>query len=444
MSQERAIPGRAWWKSGVLYQIYLRSFADSNADGVGDLKGVIGHLDHLEWLGIDGIWLSPVTVSPNVDWGYDVADYLAVQPDLGTSDDLDRLVAEAEARGIRVLLDLVPNHTSDRHPWFRASRSSRTDPFRDWYVWADPGPEGDPPNNWASSCGGPAWTFDQATGQYYLHNHLPQQPDLNWWNEDVRDAFDGIMRFWLERGIAGFRLDVCNIIIKDALLRDNPPSTEDDDLDVQLLGQRPVYNCNRPEVHDVVRRWRKLADSFGSKPVLIGETPVPIESLAEFYGDGNDELHLAFNFPFINAELRADVLERVVEETEELLPQGSWPAWTASNHDVVRFPSRWAGGDARRARVGLFVLLCLRGTPVLYQGDEIGMCDTDLERDELKDPLGVMYWPAYAGRDARVRPCRGATAPVAGSPVPVFSRGCPSATPRRATSSSNAQTRDPS
>ena len=403
MSQEPATQGPPWWKSGVLYQIYLRSFSDSNADGIGDLNGVIGHLDHLEWLGIDGIWLSPVTLSPNVDWGYDVADYVALQPDIGTLEELDRLVAEAGKRGIRVLLDLVPNHTSDEHPWFKASRSSRTDSMRDWYVWADPGPEGTPPNNWASSCGGPAWTLDQVTGQYYLHNHLPEQPDLNWWNEDVRDAFDGIMRFWLERGIAGFRIDVCNIIIKDALLRDNPPSTEDDDLDVQLLGQRPVYNCNRPEVHEVIRRWRKLADSFESKPVLIGETPVPIESLAGFYGDGTDELHLAFNFPFINTELSAAALERVVGETEALLPQGSWPAWTASNHDVVRFPSRWAGGDPRKARVALFALLCLRGTPVLYQGDEIGQCDALLSKDDLKDPLGVMYWP-YAGRDAARTP----------------------------------------
>ncbi len=408
-----------WWKSGVLYQIYLRSFADSNADGIGDIQGVIEHLEYLEWLGVDGIWLSPVTVSPNVDWGYDVSDFEAVQPELGTLGDLDRLVEEAAARDIRVLLDLVPNHTSDHHSWFEASRSSTTDRYRDWYVWADPGPAGVPPNNWASSCGGPAWTLDHATGQYYLHNHLPEQPDLNWWNEEVRDAFDGVMQFWFERGIAGFRLDVCNIIIKDALLRDNPPATEDDDLDVQLLGQRPVYNANRPEVHEVIRRWRRLADSYEAAPVLIGETPVPIASLADFYGSGSDELHLAFNFPFINAELSTDALRRVVEDTEALLPEGSWPAWTASNHDMARFASRWAGGDSQRARAALFMLLCLRGTPVLYQGDEIGLCDSELTREQLRDPLGVMYWPAYAGRDAARTPMPWRDAPGGGFTDPV-------------------------
>jgi alpha-glucosidase len=393
-----------WWRTGVIYQVYLRSFADSDGDGIGDLKGVIDHLDHLEWLGIDGIWLSPVTVSPNVDWGYDVADYEAVQPDLGTLDDLDRLVADALARDMRVILDLVPNHTSDQHPWFKASRSSRTDPLRAWYVWADPTVGGGPPNNWASSCGGPAWTLDRTTGQYYLHNHLPEQPDLNWWNEDVRAAFDGIMRFWLDRGIAGFRLDVCNIIIKDALLRDNPPSTDLDDLDVQLLGQRPVYNSNRPEVHDVIKRWRTLAESYESKPVLIGETPVPVESLAGFYGNGHDELHLAFNFPFISADLNASDLRRVVDATEAAIPSGSWPAWTASNHDMARFSSRWAGGDARKAKVALLMLLSLRGTPVLYQGDEIGLCDVEMAKEDLRDPLGVLYWPAYAGRDSARSP----------------------------------------
>jgi alpha-glucosidase len=403
-----------WWKSGVIYQVYLRSFADSNGDGIGDLQGVIDHLDHLEWLGVDGIWLSPVTVSPNVDWGYDVSDYEAVQPDLGRLDDLDRLVSEASSRNMRVLLDLVPNHTSDQHPWFRESRTSRTDPLRDWYVWADPAPGGGPPNNWASSCGGPAWTLDPATGQYYLHNHLPQQPDLNWWNENVCDAFDRVMRFWLDRGIAGFRLDVCNIIIKDALLRDNPPSTDEDDLDVQLLGQRPVYNCNRPEVHDVIKRWRRLAESYEPERVLIGETPVPIESLAEYYGNGNDELHLAFNFPFISAGLNTSELRRVVDSTEAILPPGSWPAWTASNHDMARFSSRWAGGDPRKARVALLLLLSLRGTPVLYQGDEIGLCDVQMTKDDLRDPLGVLYWPAYAGRDAARSPMPWCDAPGGG------------------------------
>ena len=251
MTSDVATP---WWRGGVLYQIYPRSFADSDADGTGDLQGIIDHLEYLEWLGVDGLWLSPITVSPNADWGYDVADYCAVQPDLGTMASFDRLVAEAIDRGIRVLLDLVPNHTSERHPWFVDSRSSRSADMRDRYVWADPKPDGSPPNNWVSSFGGPAWTLEPATGQYYLHNHLSEQPDLNWWNDEVRSVFDDILRFWLDRGVAGFRIDVCSGIVKDAQLRDNPPATEDDDFEAQLFGQRPVYNGNRPEVHRGIHR----------------------------------------------------------------------------------------------------------------------------------------------------------------------------------------------
>jgi alpha-glucosidase len=403
-----------WWKAGVLYQIYPRSFADSNGDGVGDLPGIIDHLDHLAWLGIDGIWLSPVTLSPNADWGYDVADFYAVQPDLGTADDLDRLIGEARRRGLRVLMDLVPNHTSVEHPWFVDSRSSRDSRHRSWYVWADPKPGGGPPNNWVSSFGGPAWTLDDTTGQYYLHNHLVDQPDLNWWNEEVRQAFDGIMTYWLDRGVSGFRIDVCNIIIKDALLRDNPPATEADPLDVQLFGQRPVYNGNRPEVHEVIRRWRALVDRYPDS-VLVGETPVePVEALAAYYGNGHDELHLAFNFPFISAPLAADEMRTIVEDVERVLPEGAWPVWTGSNHDMSRFASRWAGGHPARARVALVMLLCLRGTPVLYQGDEIGLPDAELTQDDLRDPLGVLYWPAYAGRDGMRTPMPWRDAPGGG------------------------------
>jgi alpha-glucosidase len=402
---EQTSPGKdPWWKSGILYQIYPRSFADTNGDGVGDLPGIIEHLDHLSWLGVDGVWLSPVTLSPNADWGYDVADFYAVQPDLGTADDLDQLIAEARRRGMRVLMDLVPNHTSVEHPWFVDSRSSRTAGHRSWYVWADPKSDGGPPNNWVSSFGGSAWTLDEVTGQYYLHNHLVEQPDLNWWNEEVRDAFDGIMTYWLDRGVSGFRIDVCNIIIKDALLRDNPPATEADPLDVQLFGQRPVYNGNRPEVHEVIRRWRTLVDNYPDT-MLVGETPVePIEALAAYYGNGHDELHLAFNFPFINAPLVADDMRTIVEDTEQFLPQGSWPVWTGSNHDMSRFATRWAGGHVARAKAALVMLLCLRGTPVLYQGDEIALADVELTKADMRDPLGVLYWPAYAGRDGMRTP----------------------------------------
>jgi alpha-glucosidase len=403
-----------WWVSAVLYQIYPRSFADTNGDGMGDVPGIIDHLDHLQWLGVDGIWLSPVTRSPNADWGYDVSDFCAVEPDLGTMEDVDRLIAEAARRGIRVLMDLVPNHTSDQHPWFLDARSARDSATRDWYVWADPKPDGSPPNNWVSSFGGPAWTADAATGQSYLHNHLAEQPDLNWWNEEVRVAFDGIMRFWCDRGVAGFRIDVCNVIIKDAQLRDNPPATEDDDFEAQMFGQRSVYNTNRPEVHDVIRRWRTLADSYPDPRVLVGETPVPVPELAAYYGEGDDELHLAFNFPFISAPFEPAALRGVVEEIEAVLPPGAWPAWTGSNHDMFRFPTRWCEDDPRKVRAALLLLLALRGTPVLYQGDEIGLGNTKVEHEEMRDPLGVRYFPYYEGRDAGRTPMHWTGAPGGG------------------------------
>ncbi len=402
-----------WWKSGVLYQIYPRSFADSNRDGIGDLVGIIDHLDHLQWLGVDGVWLSPVTLSPNADWGYDVSDYLTLQPDLGTSDQLDRLIAEARSRGIRILMDLVPNHTSDQHPWFVDACSSKEAAHRSWYVWADPKDDGGAPNNWVSSFGGPAWTLD-SSGQYYLHNHLDEQPDLNWWNHQVRDEFDRILTHWLDRGVAGFRIDVCNIIIKDALLRDNPPSTDRDPPDVQLFGQRPVYSGNRPEVHEVLRRWRTLVDRYPGS-VLVGETPVqPAEALAAYYGDGHDELHLAFNFPFISAPLEEPAMRAVVEATESALPEGAWPVWTGSNHDMSRLATRWARDVPARTRAALVLLLGLRGTPVLYQGDEIGLGDVPVAREDLRDPLGVRYWPHYVGRDGMRTPMPWRDAPGGG------------------------------
>ena len=403
-----------WWKAGVLYQIYPRSFADSNADGIGDIPGIIEHLDHLQWLGVDGIWLSPVTVSPNADWGYDVSDFCAIAPEFGTLDDFDRLVAEAGVRGIHVLMDIVPNHTSEEHPWFVDARSSRTSAHRDWYVWADGKGDGQPPNNWVSSFGGTGWTLDEGTGQYYFHNHLQEQPDLNWWNEEVRATFDGIFRFWSDRGVAGFRIDVCNIIIKDAELRDNPPATEEDDFETQMFGQRSVYNANRPEVHEVIRRWRRQAESYDEPRLLIGETPVPVDKLAEFYGDGSDELGLAFNFNFISAPFRAPEMRAIVEETEAALPAGAWPAWTGSNHDMFRFPTRWAEDDPAKVRLALLMLLSLRGTPVLYQGDEIAMGNVALAQEDLRDPLGVRFYPYYEGRDAARTPMQWSDRPGGG------------------------------
>jgi alpha-glucosidase len=367
-----------WWQRAVIYQIYVRSFADSDADGVGDLRGIVARLDYLQWLGADAIWLSPVTVSPDKDWGYDVADYNDVQPVFGDMAALDELMAKAAQRNLKVIVDLVPNHTSDRHPWFEESRASRDSARRDWYVWADPKPDGSPPNNWRSTFGGgPAWTLDGRTGEYYLHNFLPEQPDLNWWNEDVRAAFDDILRFWLDRGIAGFRIDVAHGIVKDRQLRDNPDPAVS------------TYNANREDVHEVFRRWRRLVDGYEPTRVLLGETWVmEIERLARFYGSGEDELHLAFNFPFTFSSLEAAAMRGVVEGTEAALPEQAWPVWMLSNHDIVRSPTRIAGGDERKARAALFLLLTLRGTPVLYYGDELGMPQADVPSERERDMAG--------------------------------------------------------
>ena len=388
-----------WWRAGVLYQIYPRSFADSTGNGHGDLRGVIDHLDHLSWLGVDGIWLSPINTSPDADWGYDVSDYCSIDPDFGDVDDIDRLVSEARRRGIHVVLDLVPNHTSDRHPWFVDARSSRSSDHRDWYVWTDGKPDGSPPNNWRSSFGGPAWTRDDGTGQYYLHNFLAEQPDLNWWNEEVADAFDEILRFWFDRGIAGFRIDVANGLVKDRDLRDNPATSDEDHPMVRAIGLRPVYNMNQAEVHDIYRRWRTIAASYEPARLFLGETWVwDLEHLMRFYGSGTDELDLALNFPFIFAELGSGT-RSMVETTESLLPSDAWPTWTGSNHDVGRFPTRWAGGDDRRVGAALVMLLTLRGTPLLYYGDEIGMPEVEIPRARLRDPVGLRRWPEDPGRD---------------------------------------------
>ena len=367
-----------WWQREVFYQVYVRSFADSDGDGVGDLRGIVERLDYLEWLGVGGIWLSPVTVSPDRDWGYDVADYTDVQPVFGGLSALDELVAATAACGIEVILDLVPNHTSNLHPWFQEARSSRGARRRDWYVWADPRSGGAPPNNWRSSFGGaPAWTLDEHTGQYYLHNFLPEQPDLNWWNPEVRDAFDNILRFWLDRGVAGFRIDVAHGIVKDPQLRDNPDPAVS------------TYNANREDVHEVFRRWRKVVDEYRPERILLGETWVmELARLARFYGTGSDELHLAFNFPFALSELEADTLRSVVDATEAFLPEHAWPVWMLSNHDLVRFRTRMCGGDERKARALLLLLLTLRGTPVLYYGDELGMPQARVPPGRERDVAG--------------------------------------------------------
>jgi alpha-glucosidase len=375
-----------WWHGAVLYQLYVRSWLDTDADGYGDLRGIIARLDHLEWLGIDGVWLSPTMPSPDTDWGYDVSDYTGVHPELGTLSDLDELISAAGSRGMRVLLDLVPNHTSSAHSWFIDAASSRTDGHRDYYVWADPAPGGGPPNNWIAQTGGSAWTWHEETGQYYLHNFLPTQPDLNWWHPEVHEEFRRILDFWFDRGVAGFRIDVAHGLYKDAQLRDNPPLDHDDPL-LGRFGLLPVYNFNQPEVHGVYRDWRKIAEQFDPPRLLLGETWVSeADRLASFYGQ-NDELQLAFNFPFVFASFTAPALAEVVRGTLAAIPAGACPVWMASNHDVGRFPSRWCAGDEERVRLALLLLTTLPGAIVLYYGDEIGMLDVDvppeLQRDDM-------------------------------------------------------------
>jgi alpha-glucosidase len=391
-----------WWHGAVLYQLYVRSWLDTDGDGYGDLGGVIAGLDYLSWLGVDGIWLSPTMPSPDDDWGYDVCDYLGVHPDFGTIYDLDRLIAEAGQRGLRVLLDLVPNHTSSAHPWFIDAAGSRSAGHRDFYLWADPGPGGGPPNNWLDATGGSAWAWHEPTGQYYMHNFLASQPDLNWWEPAVHEAFGEILRFWLDRGVAGFRIDVAHGLYKDAKLRDNPPEPGEGPL-AGKFGQRPVYSMNRPETHDVYRDWRRIAASYPDERLLLGETWVgDLHRLASYYGD-NDELQLAFNFPFVFAAFAAPALSGVVAQTLTQLPAGACPVWMASNHDVGRFPSRWCGGDERKVRLALLVLATLPGTTVLYYGDEIGMTDVDVPVELQRDAMSRGGAPEWRGNRDRAR-----------------------------------------
>jgi alpha-glucosidase len=377
--------GRRWWHGAVLYQLYVRSWLDTDGDGYGDLNGVIARLDYLSWLGVDGIWLSPTMPSPDQDWGYDVSDYLNVHPELGTLDDLDRLIAEAGARGLRVLLDLVPNHTSTAHPWFVDAAAGRESAHRDYYMWADPAPGGGPPNNWRDATGHSAWAWHEPTGQYYLHSFLDSQADLNWREPAVHSEFREILRFWFDRGVAGFRIDVAQGLYKDAQLRDNPPAEAGDPL-VGRSGQRQVYSTNQPESHGVFRDWRRIADGYQPPRLLLGETWVDLAALAGFYGH-DDELQLGFNFPFVFAPFTARGLSAVVGDTFGILPAGASPVWTASNHDVGRFPTRWCGGDERKVRLALLVLVTLPGTTVLYYGDEIGMTDVAVPPELRQDKM---------------------------------------------------------
>jgi alpha-glucosidase len=409
-----------WWRHGVIYHIYPRSFADSNGDGVGDLAGITSRLDYLNdgtpnSLGVDAIWLSPIYPSPMRDFGYDVANYTGVDPLFGTLEDFDTLATEAHARGIRVIVDLVPNHTSDQHPWFVESRRSRDDPRRDWYVWADSKHGDQPPNNWMSAFprAGRAWTFEERTGQWYLHSFLAEQPDLNWWSPWVRTAMDEVMRFWLDRGVDGFRIDVAHRMAKDPELRNNPLTEVDPDDDPNGIARArrlaksgvELYDEDWPEVHEILRRFRRTLDSYDDR-MAVGEVYLlDLRKLARYYGTGRDELHLAHNFVFVHQPWKPEAFRSVVDEYAGLLPADAWPAQFLGNHDHTRVASRYdeGGNGQARARVGAMMILTLRGTPFVYYGEELGMADGQIPPDRVVDIDGrdpertPMQWDASPG-----------------------------------------------
>jgi alpha-glucosidase len=386
-----------WWKHSVIYQIYPRSFMDANGDGVGDIAGIRQRLDYLQWLGVDAIWLSPIYPSPMADFGYDVADYTDVDPQFGTLADFDALLADAHARRMKVLLDFVPNHTSDRHPWFVESRSSRDNPKRDWYIWRDgraergavsgaaaPGPGREPPNNWLSHFGGSAWQWDETTGQYYYHAFLNEQPDLNWRNPQVQAAMFDVLRFWLARGVDGFRVDVLWHLMKDEQFRDNPPNP------AYRSGMPPyqsllaTFSADRPEIHDLIARMRRVLAQFGDR-LMLGEIYLPIERLVTYYGPEGPAPHVPFNFQLIQLPWNATAIGGAIEAYDAALPAGASPAWVLGNHDKARVARRLGAGQAR---VAAMLLLALRGVPTIYNGDELGLVGVERPPDASLDPKG--------------------------------------------------------
>jgi alpha-glucosidase len=394
-----------WWRGGVIYQVYPRSFQDSNGDGVGDLPGIIRRLDHIASLGVDCIWLSPITRSPQADMGYDVSDYRDVDPLFGSLHDFDSLVAQAHARDLKVIMDQVVSHTSDLHPWFQESRLNRTNAKADWYVWADPLPDGSPPNNWPAVFGGRAWEWNPTRGQYYLHNFLASQPDLNFHNPEVQQAVLDVMRFWLERGIDGFRLDTVNYYFHDSKLRSNPPNRRDEHLPYAVNPydmQEHKYSKSQPENLAFLKRVRALLDEFPGATSVgeVGDSHKSVQLMAE-YTSGGDTLHMCYGFDFLGDDFSAAHFRSRIETFFRAGPDG-WPCWSFSNHDVPRHLTRWqshseAQGDLARQSAAL--VLTLRGSVCLYQGEELGLPETDLLFEELTDPRGIRFWPEDKGRD---------------------------------------------
>ena len=403
----------SWWQVGVIYQIYPRSFLDSNGDGVGDLPGIVRKLDYLRWLGVDALWLSPIYPSPMADFGYDISNYTDVHPLFGTLENLDTLLQQAHQRDLKVILDFVPNHTSDEHPWFQEARSSRTNEQHDWYIWRDPAPDGGPPNNWISLFGGSAWQFYEQTGQYYLHLFDVKQPDLNWRNPRVRQALYDVLRFWLDRGLDGFRIDVLARLLKDEQFRNNPLNPEWKPGDPPHIRQLSRYTQDQPGIHEIVREMRAVVDRYGER-VLIGELYLPLGRVVQYYGEQLDEVHLPFNFQFVTLPTwEARTIRQVVEAYEAALPPGAWPNWVLSNHDRPRIATR-VGRE--QARIAQMLLLTLRGTPTCYYGDELGMQDIPIPRTLMRDPKGKEY-PEHS-RDPQRTPMQWDSSPHAGFCLP--------------------------
>lgn len=384
-----------WWQIGIIYQVYPRSFKDSNGDGIGDLKGIIEKLDYLEGLGIKGIWISPFYPSPMVDFGYDITDYTGIHPMFGTMDDFDELITEIHARDLKLILDFVPNHTSEQHPWFQEARKSRDNPKRDWYLWEDPAPDGGPPNNWLSAFGGSGWEYDEKTGQYYYHAYLKEQPDLNWRNPEVREAMLNIMRFWLDKGVDGLRVDAVWHVIKDEQLRDDPVNPDYREDMSPYYSLRADYSADRPEVHDVIGAMRKVIDEYDER-VLIGEVYLPIQDFMVYHELDHQGAHFPFNFQLIGLPWNARHIEKVVNDYEGSLPAKSWPNWVLSNHDRPRIASRIGTEQAGNAAI---LLLTLRGTPTMYYGDELGMTDVDIPPEKVQDPFEKNVPGQGLGRD---------------------------------------------
>ncbi len=392
--------GFLWWQRGIIYQIYPRSFQDTNGDGIGDLKGIIRKLEYLHWLGIDVIWVSPIYPSPMKDFGYDISNYTDVHPLFGSMADFDELITRAHTLGMKLILDLVPNHTSNEHPWFIESRSGRDNPKRDWYIWKDAQEDGSVPNNWLSVFGGNAWEWDEQTRQYYYHAFLKEQPDLNWRNPEVQQAMYNVMRFWLDKGVDGFRIDVMWHMIKDSQLRDNPLNPDYTDLQADYNRLLPVYSTDQPEVHDIVRQMRTLVDNYGEK-VIIGEIYLPIEKLVVYYGVDNLGAHLPFNFQLLTLPWEASKISSAIDAYEAALPVNGWPNWVLGNHDQQRIASRVG---LAQAKVAAMLLLTLRGTPTIYYGEEIGMKDVPIEEDQIRDPQGLNMPGKHLSRDPERTP----------------------------------------